>query len=391
MKTNKTLLAAAVAAALSPAAFGQSIDLYLTGSSAFKTTVRSVITTVVAPGGTTLVGDQPRDDGTKCWVYRGTVGTDSRVQPLGISGRTLTVYECYAGSSEGVNDTKNGGTAIQYKDINNNNVNHIPDAFFSDTTMDNANPPASDGNFEFTPTPIGVISFVFVKNAGPALTTVTNITRDQAQTLFSQNGLLNPAYLGGANVGADAEHAVWLLGRYRQSGTRIVLEKVMSFQEQTLYNVTKAGGPTVWGNYSYAGFTSGGTLRDTLINASYAGYNLIGYLGMNDAVTATAADGSVTWKLGLTALSYNGVPWSKANVANGSYPLWSIERSSVRTGIGIGSPDVLKAYNAIMAVLMDTDYQLANFLGPVLPLDTVPGSAMNVSRSGDGTAITPDY
>lgn len=395
MKTNKTLLALALGAAFAPAAFGQ-VDLYLTGSSAFSANVRYLATNVLCVPGTWSVTTVARtgangsaiNDGTSCMTIRGTLATNSYVD-ASIRGQQITIYDAYAGSSEGVRDVKNSYT-VEYATAGGTTVfSHSGgDAFFSDVQLEAANPPAKGTDFETgTRTNIAVITFTYVKNLGPLMSGVNNVTRDQAIALYSQSGIMNPLSLGGGDNAFDPAQAIYLAGRYPQSGTRISFEKNTGFTgSEILYDFTIPGGPDHWGdNASFAGYTSGGKMRDTLAASSNAVYNIVGYLGTSDMINTFVNTENYTCKAGLTNIAYNGVMWSSNNVVMGKYPLWSKEMAAARKGIS-SSPSVFKAWQAVVNALCDPVYQKANFTGRVLPF-----SVMQCDRSGDGTVIVTYY
>ena len=220
MKTNKTLLALALGATVAPAAFGQ-INLYLTGSSAFANNIRQCITnSVLVPGATmmtvarTAANGSSIADGTTCWAISGTLSSAAFVD-ASIRGQTITIYDAYAGSSEGIRDLKNNYT-IEYVNLSGSpklTSRSGADAALTDVQLEADIPPAKTTDFEAgTRTNICVQTFVYLKNFGPLMgglgSGVKNITRDQALALFTQSGIMNPLFIGGGDNAFDPAQRV---------------------------------------------------------------------------------------------------------------------------------------------------------------------------------------
>ena len=237
---------------------------------------------------------------------------------------------------------------------------------------------------------------------------LTNITTQQAQALYNVGNLplavftgvasdrtttYTPTFLtAGINYPAPAQ--VFATGRDYGSGARIVTfieagigasTNVVQYKptitgtspnaltaSQVLYpEVTAANSP-----FGFAfpagsdGNPSNGTLATTVLPSStfatLGGY-YVSYLPSLDAANAKAA--------GAHWLAYNGVSYSPAAVADGSYSLFAFEHIFYRTSATANQQTVL---NTFANQLLNTDATLLL-------------SSLHVSRPVDGGIITPAY
>ena len=97
------------------------------------------------------------------------------------------------------------------------------------------------------------------------------------------------------------------------------------------------------------GFSSGGTLANAMGGPTSAqtdqvhsktGYSAIAYVSTGDAATAIGK--------GATELTYNGIPFSSANVKEGTYTFWGNAYIFAANNVGTGS-EALIAYNRLSA------------------------------------------
>jgi len=243
------------------------------------------------------------------------------------------------------------------------NVNRVPDLALSDVFPGAATPPIPESSFNRAV--LGVVPFLYVKNNG--LVGINNITRDQATLLMTASGVINgipgmPAtYLGGTSP-----NPVYCIGRDSGSGTRISVERDIGFVGSPTLWATNSGGGYVLTN----GFSSGGLERGVIASKSDA----IGYLGRGDyAAISTFA----------TAISFDGVAFSPANVGNGSYALWGYEHIVNRVG-GLSSQQTL-VRNALISAITNPTFQ--NTV-PLYNDNFVSLTEMHVERGADGATIT---
>ena len=205
---------------------------------------------------------------------------------------------------------------------------------------------------------VGVVAFIWVASAsasaspfsftdyraGSGDTKPLNITTQSAQALFSV-GYISLALLTGD--AANANTTVVATGRNPDSGTRII-----TFAESGIginsvvsqYQATVTGGAisalSLWptdivNGLSFdpgmSGYSSGSNLKTAMAATGpgagltpglghYAGF-LISYLSTGDGTGIT----------GGVVLRYNGVPYSNANIQQGSYTVWGYENIYYRS------------------------------------------------------------
>lgn len=349
MKSKALILAAAASLAVSTAALAQ-VQFTITGSTAFRSIVLDRVPTVFDAGWTAVTNDAT----TGKITYSGTM--HSKIPSLGAT--QVKVRLSFSGSASGMLAVKNQ-TQVSTAETPGVNVNVTPDLAFSDVYPSSATPPISETEVEVDQ--VGVVPFVFARNN--ALTGISNITREQAVLLMtaSGDGGMPASYLGGAS-----SSPVYLTGRDSGSGTRITVEKVIGFSGTPLLWTTNGAGVLITTN----GLSSGGLVRGVVASKSQA----IGYLGLGDFnVIAGSA----------TQLTYNGVPYSSANVANGSYSLWGYQHVVNRIN-GLSANQGL-VRNAIINAIKDPTFQgtAAVYTGAFVPI-----SSMTVERGVDGGPIT---
>jgi len=223
---------------------------------------------------------------------------------------------------------------------------------------------------------VGVVFFEWVKNVG-APADITNVTNSLAESLLTL-GAVPQSFFSGNN--AETTN-VFILGRDNLSGSRYITfaETGFGINSSPVQNTVTPSGAAVGQINPVAGatgYSSGGSVASALIlTGSDAGTVggagpgwLVGYVGTADAQTAISGGG--------TALTYNGVPATPANVENGIYSLWGYEHFNILTTLaGVQ----LTTANAISSQLTTVD--AADFGAGVLI------STMNVNRAGDGAPI----
>jgi len=190
----------------------------------------------------------------------------------------------------------------------------------------------------------------------------TNITQQTASALI-QGGYISLALLSGTNNSNDLSNFFYLTGRNEDSGTRVEAFSeaqvpfgpvASPYQYQltgtvtgiTAVNLFPANSSlytetaVTWPSAGHSGYTSGSAVQGALdypesgsVNGSLTwpsdtadqakantGTFFIGYLGITDAVNAS--NGANAY-----ALTYNGVPYTIANVLNGKYTFWAYEHA----------------------------------------------------------------
>jgi hypothetical protein len=202
---------------------------------------------------------------------------------------------------------------------------------YSDIFASTVNQTAADVEDE-----VGVITFRWYANNGSA--GITNITPGLVRQLYASSEA--PKWLFTGNP-ADTG-TVYPIGRNDDSGTRGTAMAESGYGNVATvdqYTATLSGsvvtGIVPSGN---AGYSSGSSVKNAM-NATYSGGILIGYLGASDFASSGV---ELTW---------NGVPYSTANIQNGSYSFWGylhMNRMNSLTGAA------LNFYNALKTDIINT-------------------------------------
>lgn len=407
MKLNKYLLGAAAGLALASSAHAD-FSIYITGSTAFRAAAYAAIAsvydagfTVNASAGTaapftTIANAQapnrPTSDstfnGANAMAFSGTMNS-------AFGSQIVSIYCNWSGSVEGIRDVTQGNTlpflasaSSATTSFSDAGQTAVADFAFSDVFQ-------STTTYK-TPTmqtlPCGVVPFLLVKNQG-APNNLTNVSHQQAQTLFA-NGVVPLSFItGDLSNNGDTNRVACLVGRYNGSGTRAAVFADTGYgalknSANYKYSATaNSGSPafTIVTPDPNVGYTSGGSIRSDLgqnissalnVNgdAYVTGY-AVGYLGVKDAFAVTGNSA------GALNLSYNGVPFSTNAVQNGQYTMWSYEHLYNKSGISANAATLkTNIVNAIPANL-----------GTGTTLLGLPTSAMTVSRGVDGGPIGTIY
>jgi hypothetical protein len=349
MKMNKSLLA--VALGLSVAGLSQAGEIYLTGSTAMRSTIYS---TLMAPGA--VFQSTPVFTG-----YGGKGGGDDYMAFVGtlVGGSGQTIINCsWSGSEDGIQHLATGDTQtfmadslIQTGSSVDNAASTPPttQAHACDLAMaDNAQSFSRSRTPSLTGQEVGVITFEWIRNKG--LWTGTNVTDSMIQQALA-GGALRGVFTGNP---ADNTDLVYVSGRDAGSGTRVnafgdsgfgILTTPAQIQLDSTGHMIDQGGGVYIGDY---GFTSGGTLATTMGSDTTAiadpisgapGFSAIAYAGVGDADAGVAA--------GATVLSYNGVPFSTNAVYQGTYTFWGNEYIYKANSVATGS-EADKTYNNVL-------------------------------------------
>jgi hypothetical protein len=349
MKLNKTIVTSLIGLGMAAGASAQ-VELTITGSTAFRSIVYDRVQALFDAGSV-----QSNTTNTDKRVYLGTVS--NAVPALG--GTTVTLRTSFSGSASGMLAVKNQ-TPLGALELSGSTVNKVADLSFPDVYPSSASPPIPASNFERKE--VGVVPFVIVKN-NQGNEGISNITRDQAILLMTASGEggMPASYLGGTG-----NNSLYLIGRDSGSGTRITVEKVIGYLGSPTLWATNGAGQLIVTN----GYSSGSLVKNVLGSVP----NTIGYLGLGDYAGISSS---------ATALTYNGVPFNPANVANGSYALWGYQHVVNRVG-GLSANQSL-VRNALLNSIADATYQSTNSL---YTNSFVSLSAMQVQRGADGGPIT---
>ncbi len=365
---KKTLLLSmalglAGAASLSAA----TVEVFLTGSTAFRANVYTACTKLYATAPTIYYGnaasggaDSGFSSSTASWVMTGTPIT----QLTNISGNTLIVHGLFTGSIQGT-ATVEQGTPLKYASpVGTANglcsayVTNRPTIGFSDASSSVT--PFNAGANACNEESVAVIPFVISKsNGGGVLTNISNISTEQLVYGIDKGFLPYSSWSGKLT---DTNVNIYIAQRTLDSGTRRAETAIAQYSYgdpvgiyiydetnnvwflPTKTGITTSGttngnvvGPAglnnVNANYG-SGYVGGGDLRDHALKPNSANNTSIGFISMSD--TKSTALGGSNWA---NVVSFNGY-WPTAAGAGlrgntgtndfspitlGYYPLWSEE------------------------------------------------------------------
>ena len=357
MKLNKVLLPLVGASLMAMSAQAQ-INLTITGSTSFRAITFDRVQSLFDVG-YSQIGDFNTGPGT----YTGTM---SNAIPS-LHNTPVTVRLSFSGSGAGMLAVDQSAPVPTVNPGTGTTNNMVPDLALSDVFPESATPAINGSDFDrYT---VGVIPFVWVKNN--ALTGISNITREQAQLLFTASGVVTNGVqlipgMPASYIGGTSTNPIYLTGRDSGSGTGITVRKDVGFTGTPRYWGLTPGGTLVLTN----GYSSGGNERSVIANNT----NVIGYLGVADA-NAIVASASI--------IAYEGVPFSVNAVQNGAYPIWGYEHLVNRAG-GL-SANQAAIRNALVAAISNQGYQTTNTLYTSSFIDQ---ARMTVQRGTDGGSIS---
>lgn len=413
MKFKISLLAGLAALGFASSASAQSpTTINITGATAFRAAAHNAILSILSDGGATQV--------KYCWVgsagtsgflnsnkiiAEGTIGGQPYIIRTNQNGSTqgiasvatqTTPPSAYLSASLTALDRVVGGANLA-SDSGKTEAGVIGRFAFSDVDQAISNNPTP----VLPGAPVGVVPFVFIAGVG-APAGLTNMTDQLHDAQWSTGQLPLSMYTGNP---ADTR-LVLNTGRNNGSGTRATI--LAETQYGPFRNVVQWGGPNsaanVAGsegtgtvnwlqNLANSGYNSNSWVRQVLSrttanvtvgtdgsgNGGVAGQNIVmvSYLTLSDAAAITTITGGAG--VGARALTYNGVPYSEANVKNGSYTLWGYQQFYASADITAAEQIFFDAFTAAIPPTLD-------------PLLTgIPIPDMNVTRNGgDGGPISPN-
>jgi hypothetical protein len=342
------------------------VDIYMTGSTAFRQTVYAACTKLfttppniyyanAANGG----ADSGFSASTGSWVMSGTPITGL----VNLQGNTLVIHGLFTGSIQGIQTVEESVPLIWASPagtvggLTSGYVTNTPTIAFSDASGSSAGFTAS-GNY--AEEPVCVQPFVMVKSQSPApiMASLNNVTWEQLEYGIAAGRL--PFSVWSNKQGADnTNNFVYLIQRTSDSGTRRC-ETAQEYYQFTdpvgvyIYDFTNKfffqpnnTTNSLVGSYPYgvvgaaglnnanlnwgSGYVSGGNIA-TELNYADATNTAISYLSMNDSKSV----GSSNWA---NVVSFNGL-WPTAAGAGlhgntgtndyspivlGYYPCWGNE------------------------------------------------------------------
>lgn len=359
IKMKATLITVAGMCAAT-AAFGQTVDLKITGSTAFRSVT---FNSIKAMYGANLTSQNPSGNAGSA----NQVTFSGKIPALFGNSRTVIIRTGYTGSVEGVRDL-----------TQNANVEFLASPNAGDTTKLNATADfALSDVFQSTTdyqTPVlddqrvGIVAFSWVRSVN-CPTAVANMTHQQAQ-LFLANGNLPLSFFTGNPADTTS---VYLVGRNPGSGTRAVTQADCGYGATASSSLFQFLGG-VWTDHT--GFTSGsgvsGLLNNATANTAANGYS-IGYLGASDALNVNG---------GANQLTFNGVANTKDAVRRGQYSFWAPQHLFTKPSPSLDATTFRDGANGLIKAI---DTFLAN--DPTTP--HIRTSTMLVDRQADGGPIAP--
>lgn len=348
-------LSAAVAALAFTSNLQAAVSVFIEGGSASQSVLYDRATNLFA-GGTLTVS------GAASSAVRRFVGTSTNALLSGYGQITLDINVnngAVAGLQALVNQTAGTG------DTNILGVPTVPTFVDSATTPDAVGINSTAANLDAYPT--YVVPLVFIKNANSIDTApITNLTQRQAVQLETATN--STRYFGGTST-----NQVYFIGRNSQAAVRTEIDYNIYNSSTILSFVTNSLGQATFDTNADPGLTAGGAVANTVLVLT----NAIGTVAVQNL------------KSGLTAIPYEGVPYSAANVINGSYPLWGYENYYFIAAGNTGAPST--AQQAVLNVFYQsvTNAAFQAQVGGVFTNNFIPNASLRVSRNFDGGQIQP--
>jgi hypothetical protein len=359
----KKILMTLAAAAIAVSAVHAQTIVNIGGSTAGRTAVHNNIVAMLS--GCTYAYDGTSGSPSKAThaIYHGSYGGNPYIVRTFWSGSVNGITPVTAGTQLDATfiDTSvtglSGGQFIASPTLAAASANTIQNIGYSDIFASTVNVAAPNVEDE-----VAVITFKWYANEGT--TGIDNITPGLVRNLYASSEAPKSLFTGNP----EDTTTVYPIGRNADSGTRGTAMAESGYGNVASvdqYTATESGGVvtgiTPSGN---SGFSSGSSVK-TVMNATYAGGILIGYLGASDFATAGAVE-----------LKWNGVAYSTDAIRNGQYSFWGylhMNRMNTLSGNGLSFYNALKTN--ISADPKDSG---------VLVIDT-----MNVARDADGAPIYP--
>jgi hypothetical protein len=297
-------------------------------------------------------------------------------------------------------------------------------------------------------TTVGLSAFEWVLGkvaAGVTQPAITSITQNQALALV-QAGALPVMFLTGST--ADKNNYLVLVGRSEDAGQRVNVfagaqagfgnscqQMQLSFSNNATTEAdgvqTGGSGATVagfapwpanwplntesgiyWNTSGHSGYLAGGDLKNALTALNPANSSTLDTSGFLDSDTGSSffigylSISDVAIGGNAFTLSYEGVPFSVANVYNGAYSLWSFQhlfylKPGVTGGLATGSTIKLIA-DTLANKILTTDADVNNNAGAsgisvhgssgsVIQSGLFYNSNLLVTRGTEGGVITQNY
>lgn len=400
---KKALTLAVLSGCFATGALHAQVNIHISGSTAFRANAYRGIRTSFDGGAPTAMNPANATSGTSIVTFQGTMSAL-------FGSQTVTVYADYNGSVQGLGDLANS-TALSFTNITpgGGSVSAVPDITFSDADHVATLFP----NVAVTETHVAVLPFTYVRGYYTP-TSVTNITSHQLNSLWNNGALALSFFTGNP---ADDSNTMYVTGRNRDSGSRVCGDTDAYFSGTPIYWGFNTTAPTVWavmnqnlaGSLYGFGYSSGGNEATAITNQN-AGGPVVGYEGMNDALTVA---GSASTGVpvpngggGCSIIAFQGVlpmanytPGSTqvpakpdfTPIIKGQYDFWSYECLEM---LNTHTADNVYHYYTNMVTVIDQDIANGEAAGGNSsvygPVTDIRLSEMKVSRTSVGGPITPN-
>ncbi len=416
MKTTTLITSFCVAAALVSTTYAQT-NIYITGSTAFRESAHAAVRAKLAAGYTFAYTGTDINAAAQA-VFKGIIGTDAvnvytswTGSVAGIKALTVTAAAQVAGVRPKFLPSGQATTTTGTSGATAGTDPQTADISFADNLQSSTPFRTAAGYPALNETQVGVVPFKFVSSysVGGFPNPITNMTPHLAQVLYANGELALALFTG--NV-ADQTLKAFATGRDPDSGTRVItlaetaygaLSLVQQWKptfsgatvaSQVLFpavaanNTTGAALPNGWplGNGGQGGTAVADSLRYT--TSAISGFYIAG-LGLLDADRAINGTGSATpaGTGGAKELTWNGVPYSFNNVAEGRYTFWGYEYLDVRASLGAATVQK-KVANAVSDYLINLPATAAGLQASAVTMNL---SDMHVVSAGDGGDVTNNY
>jgi hypothetical protein len=327
---KKTLFLTLAASLLGTTPLMAAADLFITGSTAFRSNVHDACTNMVIHDanyheytGTAATGGDSKTGNTAAqWTVTGTASTTVS----NISG-TLTIHALFTGSVQGI-QTVESSTKLLFLDASGNVMTNTPTIAFSDVSS-TSTPYPVDGS-TYSEESVAIQPFVMVKAASTnnVLANISNITYDQLKYAIVPGKI---PYSAWSNKSSDHNNYVYLLNRTKDSGTRrttFAMENYGFSVGAIIYNWDPTNNQFYLANNlsnTAAGYTGYGVVGAAGNgNANLSSLWGPGYVGGGDIKTALGYSNSVNQSISYLSLSdakgITGVNWSQVLSINGLWP-----------------------------------------------------------------------
>jgi hypothetical protein len=327
---KKTLLLAAAASLLGASHLMADVDLFITGSTAFRANVHDACKNLFVGGAPTEITGTPATGGDSAtgskaaqWVMTGTP-----IASLTAISGTLTIHGLFTGSIQGPQSVEQGIKLI-WLDKTGARMTNTPTIGFSDSSTLVSPYPVDGVNYGEENS--AVQPFVMVKSisTSPLMNSITNVTWDQLKTMIAVGRLPLSAW---THNDSDTNF-IYLIERTKDSGTRRTETAEMGYAYNTgitVYNWDATNKLFYKGTNTLngpVGGTGGGASIGVVGPRGNGDVNLNwgpGYVGGGDIANVMKDNSANNLSIAFLSIGdakgITGTPWSQVIPFNGLWP-----------------------------------------------------------------------